>query len=160
MRSQGNESEIQKHIIEYDFFAETNTANYIYAIMDKVKTVLTSPESALLLNDLYDKEFNLSNSSYEDSVWGPVLYREQEAIEDFISYGNLLDVYMNFDIKKFFGLSIDEFLNKTRRARNIMIDKARIKMEQITEELAEIEQQNNNNADMNQLDGLEDGILG
>ena len=160
MRSQGVEGKIKKHIIEYDFFTSGNTAGYIHSIMDSVRTILTSPESAILLNDLYDREFGLANESYEDSIWGPILYRDQESVEDFISYGNLLDVYMNFDIKKFFGITIDEFLDKTRLARNILIGKAKTQMEKITAQLADIEQQNQNNYEADSLNNLEEEFLG
>lgn len=154
MRSQGKQSKIKKHILEVDFFSRENTTKYIHDFAYKVKKLLSSPESALLLRDIYNDEFGLSENTLVDSVWGPILYREEASVNDFNNYGNLIDIYLRFDINKFFGLSINDFLQLTRYARNVIIDKAIAHTGRINTELTEIQ----NNLKANQ-GGDDDDIL-
>lgn len=152
MRSKGSESKNKKHIIDIDYNKRIDTIKYVKEIMIKVNRILSSPESALLLRDIYDDEFNLSSSTLEDKLFGPMLYREQESPDDFISFENVIDVYLGYNIFKFFGLSLDAFLSMTRYSRNVIIEKAKEHMLSISNELDSIKDKNNiSNNELNNM---------
>jgi len=137
-------------------FNRKNTTKYIQDVMGSIKTVLSSSESALLLNELYDKEFNLEDESAEDYYWGPVLYRDQEGIDDFNSYGNLVTIYLTHDINKFFNLSIDEFIDRPKYSREILILKSIEYAKMLTEKLQDIATDNKDK--FNDLNNIEDDL--
>lgn len=100
---------------------------------------LTSPESALLLADLYDAEYAVDkkydrNLDISESIFGPVLYRESESLYEFNQLDVILDEYIQFDILKMYGLSIDKYLELTRYERSILTKKALAAMQKINDE--------------------------
>jgi len=139
MRSQGTESKIAKHVIDVNYSSRENTVKYIHDIAYKINEKLSGPESALLLSDLYDEEFGMIGSSIEDDLIGPVLHRDQEDVRDFSRYESLVDLYLKFDINKFYGLSINEFLSHTRQGRNVLIKKAEDRIIEINEKLKDMD---------------------
>ena len=161
MRSQGKESNIKKHILDIDFFAvERDTSKYVFETLDKVKEILASTESAILLRDLYDREFNLGDGDITDNLIGPVIYREQEDVTDFTNYGNLIDIYINYTINKIFGYTLDEFLCLTKYQRDIIIDKARTHLEETSRMMDEIKESTSNGEGIIPLDDYDDiGII-
>jgi len=104
-----------------------------------VKRSLSSTESALFLRDLYDKEFIKPNESLEEYIFGPVIKRKEETTSDFSSLDTVLEEYLRFDIKKFFGININEFLSLTLYEKDILLLKAKDAMERLSKELSSIE---------------------
>lgn len=138
MHSQDAETKNQKHILEVDYF-KSNTAKYLEDIVYKVKTILSSPESALLLSDIYDSEFKLTVVDDPiDNMLGPVLYRAGEDVFDYTSYSSLVDIYLRFDILKFFGISLLEFTDLTKEKVRLLVNKAEKEIIKITEQMDEV----------------------
>lgn len=138
MHSQDAKTKNKKHILEIDYF-KSNTAKYLEDVVYKVKTILSSPESALFLSDIYDSEFKLTiPGSPVDDMLGPVLYRESEDVTSYNGYGGLVDTYIKFDIQKFFGMSLPEFTDLTKDKIDLLVNKAEAEILRITEHLAEI----------------------
>ena len=154
MRSQDSKSSYQNNIIELDYFDRSNPTEYIERIMYDVNKSLSSPESALLLSDLYDEEFGLYTNTTVDNQMGPVLYRPEEDVSDYSTLGDLSTIYLKFDINKFYGLNINQFLDLTRSARSTLINKVKIHMENISNELSAIQNSDtdNTNLDVNDFD--------
>jgi len=135
MRSKDNKSTRHKHIIEIDFYNSPIDIDYIISVKHNINIVLNSVDTTILYRDLYDSHFDLSNHSLEDKLIGPVLYREQESIDGYTTYEDLIDLYILRDIKKFFGYTLDEFLNLSRYARLVIVDKAEKHMERLSEQM-------------------------
>lgn len=96
---------------------------------------LTSPESALLLRDLFHKAYCPPESSNIETVFGASVRRQNENIDDFLSFQTFFDEYIEFDIKKFFGLTIAEFFDLTLYEKDALINKAISHMKKINEEM-------------------------
>jgi len=142
VRSQNSKSKTKKHILEIDFFKETATS-YIDELIPIVKEVLSSPESAIFLSDVYDREHGLYNGSLEDSLIGPIVYRSEEDPLEATSYKDHMDIYYKYDIYKFFHISFYEFMDMTKIDRDIMLEKIKIYAEEKQEELRRLEEENN-----------------
>jgi len=158
VRPQDNENTRKPHILDIDFLKRNDELDYILAIRENVTQVLSSPETRVLFDVLYDREFGLSNLNDEtDKAIGPVLYREQESIDDVHSYKSLVRIYLDRDINKFFGLSLDEFLNLSRYARMMLVDLAEEQMIKIDERLKALKEDADANAGdlTNFMDGLD-----
>jgi len=135
MRPKDNKSTRHKHIIEIDFYNSPINIDYITSIEHNINIVLNSVDTAILYRDLYDAHFELTSHSSEDKLIGPVLYREQESIDGYTTYEDLIDLYVLRDIKKFFGYTLDEFLNLSRYARIVIVEKAEKHMERLSEQM-------------------------
>jgi len=140
MRSQGDKCERKLNLLEYNFHGRDNELDYILAVRKYVKNRMGSIDVSVLYNDLYDEHFNLKSNTPEDSLIGPVLYREQESIDDFISYQVLLTLYIERDIRKFFGLTVNEFLNLNRYERIEIVKVAEKQMEVMDRRLKELKE--------------------
>jgi len=158
MRPQDNESTRKPHILDIEFLHRTNELDYILAVRENVTQVLTSPETRVLFDVLYDREFGLSNLHDEaDQAIGPVLYREQESVDDVHSYKSLVRIYLDRDINKFFGLSLDEFLNLSRYERIMLVELAEEHMIKIDNRLKALKEGADAKTDdlSNFMDGLD-----
>jgi hypothetical protein len=110
---------------------------------------LTSPESALLLADLYDAEYVVDKRfdrklDVNEGIFGPVLHRESESLYEFNQLDIILDEYIQFDILKMYGLSIDKYMELTRYERSILTKKALDAMQKINEEAERLRRDKNN----------------
>ena len=137
MHSQDPKTRHVKHILEEDFFSE-DISEYILNISKSVRTLLSSPESALLLNEIYDEHYNLTTGEPAEELIGSNLYRERESFETLTKYSLLVQAYIKLDIKKFFNLNIEEFLNLTTYARNVLIKHAKDEAKAIAEAAEEM----------------------
>ena len=120
---------------------------------------LTSPESALFLNDIYDKEFIKPMRNIEEYVFGAVLKRDEESVEPYTSIDSTLDEYIYFDIKKIFNLSIIEYMNLSLYEKNKLLYKAKDNIEKMDRMLQDINGDVKNKKRKLSDDGLDD-ILG
>lgn len=115
-----------------DLFAFTK------AIALRITKKYPNPTSAIILADTYRKEYGLEDKNDPaDALVGTVLFSEQESIDDFVSYTGIIDAYIKYDIKKFYGLTIDEFTNRSRYSRDKLIEMALETMERLAKELEE-----------------------
>ncbi len=117
--------------------------------MYKLNRRLTSPESALLLADmyageyLYDKRFE-RRLSIEETIFGPILYRESETTYEFNQLDTILEEYIQFDILKMYGLSLDKYMELTRYERMIITKKAVEAMQRMNAEAERLKNSKNN----------------
>lgn len=126
---------------------------------------LSSPEVALWMQDSYYKEktfaipekyieedgrpeYLLPNSPIPrvklqdddtENVYGVTLYREEENIYEFCPFEYIIDDYVSLEIKKFFGYTLDEYLNKTYYEVEILRKKAIKLKEEIASTLEKIQ---------------------
>ena len=92
--------------------------------MYKVKEVLTSPESALLLNEIYSMEYCDRVDAPAENVFSDTLIRNNELISDFNMLKVILNEYTELDIGKFFKISYVEYKNMTTYERGMVNDTA------------------------------------
>ncbi len=129
----------------------------IKSLLLRVKDVSSSPEA----RDIINQAINISYYGLKDKnqllVFGDSVKNEEEDLSDFDYMNRVMLNYSEFDIKKLFGLSLDEFANKTIYDQNLLIKNAlklmEIKSKREEEMLKEIETENKNTR--NTLDGLE-----
>jgi hypothetical protein len=138
MHSQNAAPKNKKHILELDYF-KSNTAEYLESVVYKVKTILTSPESALFMSDIYDSEFSLSvEGDPVDDMLGPVLHRVGEDVTNYNNYNTLVSTYLKFDIQKFYGMSLLEFIDLPKDKIEILVRRAEKEIIKITEALEDV----------------------
>lgn len=91
-----------------------------------------------------------------ENVFGPVVYREEESIDNFTMLPVIIADYTKFEIKKFYNLTIKEFLSTTRYERLALINAAIDNMKKIEQELAIMkDQQKESMGDINDISGFE-----
>lgn len=154
MHVEAGRNNSKQHILDIDFYNSPIDIDYIIAIKHNIKTILNSVDVSILYNDLYDNHFELNSKSLEDRLIGPVLYRSQESIDSCTSYNNLVELYLMRDIKKFFGYTLDEFLNLSRYARINIVEQAEKHMERLAEQMEALQQ----NQAFNQRAGADDEL--
>lgn len=138
MRSSGSGIPREKHILDIDFNKEHGTA-YIDELIKSNVGKLSSPESALLLNDSFDETyFNKSKDTMSEYYFGVMLARPEEDPTEFTQYGTLVDEYLNLNIKKYYGLTISEYLDLPFSSREILLLKAKDVTEKLNAEAEEI----------------------
>jgi len=86
--------------------------------------VLTSPESALLLNELYNDRYCSKTDAAAENVFGNSLIRTNESILDFNRLSMIMEEYTELDIGKFFNISYIEYKTMTTYERDLMNEKA------------------------------------
>jgi len=108
--------------------------------------VLSSPESAILLSDVYDDINGLKGNSEADKLFGSVLYREEEDLVVCTRLDSLIKIYSSYNIKEFFGLSLNEFMDLPGWKINSLTENAIEIMEEKEKELAELQEEVENDA--------------
>lgn len=102
----------------------TDSTSYIDDIIPKVTRLLTSPECALLFNDLYDNKFIITNQELNNTpeaiVFGPTLFREEEDVLHYTSATIILDEFIKFDIYRITGLNLVNYMDLTRYERAVL----------------------------------------
>jgi hypothetical protein len=118
-------------------------------------TALSSPESALVLSTLYDTFNNLITKN-ENEIIGPVLFRENEDLLSCTRIDDLIKTYNKHDVRKFYGLSITEFLDLPGWKINMLIENAEDFMKELNTDLSDIENviNTNKNKNMETLKGM------
>lgn len=86
---------------------------------------MSGPESALLLRELFDNEFYKSHNSGPDAYYfGAVIKRQEEKLDDYNSFKAYIEEYHKVGIKKYYGLTLMEYLDLTPYEKNILCDQA------------------------------------
>lgn len=138
MRSTGTGISREKHILDIDFNKIHGTA-YIDELIKSNVGKLSSPESALLLTDSYDDTYiTKSKDAVSEYYFGVMLARSQEDPTEFTQYGSLVDEYLNLNIKKYYGLTISEYLDLPFSSRELLLLKAKDVTEKLNAEAEEI----------------------
>jgi len=127
-----------RHITEINFF-RSDATDFIDNAIKNISRVLTSPESALLISTLYDRKHGLTKDTIEDDINGAVLYREEEDSISCTRMDTLVQKYLVYDIKKFFGYTLTEFTDLTSIEMDSVIRYARKEKLKLTTEMEEIE---------------------
>jgi len=94
---------------------------------------LTGPESALVGLDFYYEYLDSTEHTTEFNLIGSVLYNENETTDDYTRLDVIMDNYLHFDIQKFFGLNISEFIKLNRYESNKLIRLARKRRDELRE---------------------------
>jgi len=148
VHSQDPKTRNVRHILEQE--PPSDTYDHLLNVSKSITRVLTSPESAVLLQDIYYTDKNLTSISQEEDLIGPNLFKNEESFYNYTKYESLVDAYLKLDIKKFFGYNLDEFLDLTVYARDILIEKANSELRAMDEASEEMR------AELTQTLGLED----
>lgn len=86
---------------------------------------MSSPESALFLREIFDNEFyKLKTSGPDVYYFGSVIKRQEEKIDDYNSFKSYIEEYHKVGIKKYFGLTVIEYLDLTPYEKNTLCDQA------------------------------------
>jgi hypothetical protein len=115
-----------------------DSTKYINEVIPLIKRYLSSPESALLLNDLYDTNYVINKrpniNTPEQIVFGPTLWREEENSLPYTSTEILIDEFIRFDVYRITGMSMDKYFELTRYERLILNNKLLEQMEKLNNE--------------------------
>lgn len=109
----------------------------------------------MLLTELYNDEYNHVLKTPVEAVLGSVLKRDTESIEDFNMLGFYTKEYKTYDIKKFFGLSLAEYIDSTSFFKRTIIKEAVTAMEELQSELDRV--QGANKAAIDDIEELTNG---
>lgn len=61
---------------------------------------------------MYDELIlEVDQKNIEEHVLGCVLMRKEESIDDFIRYGLIMEEYVAYNIKRYMGITFEEYLN-------------------------------------------------
>jgi len=112
--------------------------NYISEAILKVHEKLPSPTTKLLLRSLYAKSFFYIGDSIDEYILGPVLIRKEESIADHDSTPDAIYEYYKREIKKFFGLSLAEYLDLNMVEKEYLVKASERIMLELSKEHAKI----------------------
>lgn len=85
---------------------------------------MTSPESALFLRELFDNKFYKNTDDPAVYFFGSVIKRPEEKLDDYNSFKSIIEEYHKVGIKKYFGLTIKDYLELTSYEKNTLCDQA------------------------------------
>lgn len=97
--------------------------------------------------------YNGLTTNKDNELIGPVLYRENEDIIACTRIDDLIKTYTKYDIRKFFGLNINEFLDLPSWKINLLISNAEVFMAELSKDMSTIEN-SINNSKANNMDAL------
>ncbi|EPU3828945.1 hypothetical protein ACVWU4_000926 [Campylobacter coli] len=146
-----------KHITGYDYQNTLGYSdfNFIPEKSRELKERLSSPDAEVLLRELYDIKFikgdskfeslyNSSRVTEEEHAFRPVMYREEENAVVCTELENIVTEYAALNIKKYFGYTLEDYLNITPMLRNILTHKANELITKETQGMEAIQKDINN----------------
>jgi len=105
----------------------------------------------MLARELYMEEFHTPEYSPKiEHIYGTILYREASSPFNTISLDNILNEYVRFKIKHYFGYTLDEFMKLTPYLATTIKNKAFELIEEENRTNAEIARNN----ELDELTGL------
>lgn len=122
-----------------------------------IKRRLTSPESALLLRDLFHKAYTPTEDSGAELVFGASIRRKNESVDEFLSYKTFMEEYLEFDIKKFFGLTLQDFFELTLYEKDALLTQATEHMKKLNEKMKQMKNEIGGDVSDLNLDNLDIG---
>lgn len=86
---------------------------------------LNAYEAIMVLRETYANHFIKSNkrNTFENYAYGTIMKYDEEDINKYVNrYEATLDEYLRHDVKKYFGLTIEEYLNLTFNEKDLMLE--------------------------------------
>jgi len=96
----------------------------IKSLLLRVKDVNTSAEARQAINEAMNIAYYGVKNRDHILVFGDSLKNDEEDLSDYDYLNRIISNYSEFDIKNLYGLSLDEFSNKTVYEQNILIKNA------------------------------------
>lgn len=96
----------------------------IKSLLLKVKDVDNSPEARDVINQAINVAYYGLKDRDQLLVFGDSLKNEEEDLSDYDYLNRVISNYSEFDIRKLYGLSLDEYANKTVYEQSILIKNA------------------------------------
>lgn len=99
--------------------------------------------SSLILRTLYENEYSFrrdetsrgkTRPTTSEKCFRGVLYRDEETIDDMLTYKELIEEFVSLDIYKLYGISFFEYINQTPYSMGFMVDLARKYREELNKE--------------------------
>lgn len=140
---------IHTHLLDLMNILKWTPESFLYfqKVMIDVKNKMSSPESSLVLNTLFDKRFfktaAVTPKPLDEAFLGTVLWRKNETYFDFVSYPRLLKDYKRNEIKQCLGLNFNEYISLTPYEK-MEVDKFSVEWSQ---EMAKMMQQQQSESD-------------
>ena len=98
--------------------------------------------SALLLREEYLDNYTSRLGDDEELVFGDSLYREEECIVESNSYKEHIKDYINYDIQKYYGINVNEYIGTTTYTKIALINEAIIRIEELNKRREEMQREN------------------
>lgn len=96
--------------------------SHIDAILNMVNKRTNAVDTRLILDELYIDGLNLTKYSEDiEDVFDKILYRPEENITNYNMREVLLEKYIDNHIQKYFGITVNEFLNLTKPETDMYI---------------------------------------
>ena len=87
--------------------------DYIVENSKKMKSIVSGSESTLILRHLMDRYLFGPTTTYEEKVLSNVVYRDQETSFMFSYLRPIIRDYVNYNIRKNYGMSLEDYLELT-----------------------------------------------
>lgn len=91
------------------------------------------------MSKLYDEYFGLNRGSEVDNLISGVLYREEENYLVYTDYQSKVELYLKFEIKKFFGYNLSEYMKLYNWEYKILFKEAKKKMEELDKNISNMD---------------------
>lgn len=98
--------------------------------------------SALLLREEYLDNFTARHDADEELVFGDSIYREEESVVASNSFKEHIRDFITYDINKYFGLNINEYIGTTTFMKMGYIEEALKRIEELNREKDELKHKN------------------
>ena len=137
------------HVLDIVNGLKWTSDDYVYFqnIISKIDSKMSSPESSLVLNSLFDQRYFKSAAdnvkSPSEKFLGAVLWRKNSSYFDYVSFPKLLKDYKRNEIKQCLGLTFTDYLALTPYEK-MEIDKFSAEW---SKEMAKIMQQQQSESD-------------
>jgi len=129
-----------KHVCSIDFGDGVNFDEVALKELLEKSPRLCSTDAQMLLRDRYETFFNIYNHDNpiaDNHPFALIRKNWNENVVDGNRYEERLKQYIDFDIQKYFGISIDEFLDRPRHEVESLI---KIAVERIKKEAPIVQQ--------------------
>ena len=121
----------------------------------EIKERLSSPDAEVLLRELYDIKFIKGDSKLEslydnkkvteeEYAFRSVMYREEENPRVWTEIENIVTEYAALNVYKYFGYTLEDYLNITPMLRTILVNKANELITRETQGIESIQKDINN----------------
>ena len=102
---------VENHVIGKRNPSEDDIAENLDSLIGTGTRKLSSPEAALLLAENYCKMNFRPKEIDVEAALGAVLWREEEDPSFIVPYNDIIAEYTAYEIKKYFGYTLNEYLN-------------------------------------------------
>lgn len=123
---------------------------------------MSSPEIALFLREQYDSHYFPEVESPSTIAFGPTLYRKEEDPHYHTPLKEMMANYSRAEIKRFFGFTLDEWLDLTLFEATTFLEQAELMKSELSKMMEEVKTETTQNMTGVALPGtdLEKEMLG